>query len=202
MAEEKKQSSRQLSNILRKLDKKVRDKSLQGKLSPEVKDQLSNQRERIVKAIQDRADEELKDKTIIKEVTERIDTNKLQKRIEGVTEKLDQVSPIKKFKKPAEKITDKTGLISGKAFKDKITKLRALNKMARKGLKSVPVLGTILGIGSSLKSGDVLAATPLGDVESVGVDKAIEDPRSPEFKKRREALNKMRAEKIKEKLNK
>lgn len=69
--------------------------------------------------------------------------------------------------------------ISGEAFADKIARLRkggsqAL-KGASKGLKAIPILGTALGLGAALSSGDAAAAVPLfGDVESLGPEDELE----------------------------
>ena len=77
-------------------------------------------------------------------------------------------------------------LLSGSAFKQKINMLRKAKAMA----KAIPGVGAFLGLASSLKSGDIMAATPVGGASEVGQDKAIEDPSSPEYKARMEKLKK------------
>ena len=69
--------------------------------------------------------------------------------------------------------------ISEEAFTDKIARLRkggsqAL-KGASKGLKAVPILGSMLGIGAALSSGDAAAALPVfGDVDSLVPEDELE----------------------------
>jgi len=69
--------------------------------------------------------------------------------------------------------------ISGEAFKDKIARLRKGGsqaiKGASKGLKAIPILGSALGIGAALSSGDAAAALPVfGDVDSLGPEDELE----------------------------
>ena len=67
--------------------------------------------------------------------------------LKGATEKIDT--------KPVQK------LLSGVDFQDKIQailKSRAAAKMGKNTLKSIPVIGGLVGMGSSLMSGDVAAA--------------------------------------------
>lgn len=81
-------------------------------------------------------------KTVIKGVTDKINTKEVQK------------------------------LISGSGFQDKIKSIlesRAASKLAKNSLKSIPFLGTAMGIGSALMSRDASAAIPvLNEAEAVG----------------------------------
>lgn len=70
--------------------------------------------------------------------------------------------------------------ISGDSFTDKIARLRkggsqALKGVSKGGLKAVPILGSVLGLGAALSSGDAAAALPVfGDVDSLGPEDALE----------------------------
>jgi len=71
-----------------------------------------------------------------------------------------------RFKALQKKIADdsilkKAGKVASKA-----------SKVARRGLKSVPILGSLIGIGSALASGDSSAAVPiLNEAETLGPKK-------------------------------
>ena len=59
-------------------------------------------------------------------------------------------------------------IISGSEFVDKIANLRALKKFG----KALPGIGTLVGLGSALSSGDASAAIPiLDEAEDLGPDK-------------------------------
>lgn len=68
-----------------------------------------------------------------------------------------------------------TNVISGANFQDKIKSLldaRKLAKTAKNTLKSVPLVGTAVGLGSMLLGNDASAATPIfNEVEDVGPNK-------------------------------
>lgn len=49
----------------------------------------------------------------------------------------------------------------------KRAELKAI-RASKKGLKAIPILGTLAGLGSALQSGDVMAATPMGGSSEIG----------------------------------
>ena len=94
-------------------------------------------------------------------------------------------------------------ILSGKAFTKKIAEKLAAKKagktiakkVGKKLLSSLPIVGTLVGVGSAIASGDVSAALPTGaEVEAAGPKKGspsavLEDPRSS--KAEREAARKI-----------
>ena len=169
-------SKRELSNQLRKLDKKFRAKQLSDKpLKGDALKAALDTRQKAVDAIR-KAPE--RDKTIIKDVTKRFDD---KPQVVKGTRGGELNKPLKTKK--------------GTEWLSKISKLR-------KGLRAVPVIGSVLGAASALRSGDIMAATPLGASGEIGTHKAVEDPSSPEFKARRQKLNQIMKERAKRKMGK
>lgn len=95
--------------------------------------------------------------------------------VKGVASQAD-VTPIKQIVKGGvDRINTKEvqKLVSGNMFQDKIAKIleskrlakaaASLGGVASKGLKAVPFIGTAMGLGSALMSGDASAAIPVLD---------------------------------------
>jgi hypothetical protein len=90
--------------------------------------------------------------TMVKGISANSDIIPVKTMVKGVTDHIDT--------------KDVQKLISGTGFQNKIKSIlesRAAAKLAKNTLKSVPFLGTAMGVGSALISGDVSAAVPILD---------------------------------------
>lgn len=190
MADKKKLSAQELTFRRNKAIKKLQKKVQEGSISKEELKKIRSIKSQLDKKIKGRAGEEfLNQKKIIKGVTDKIKDKEIVKKIPKSTEHIKS--------KKAEK------LLTGKQFTEKIAKKRLFKKLGSKGLKAIPFIGPIVGAISAIKSGDVLAATPIGEIESLGGDtperRAIENPSSKEFKTR---MQKIKSKMLKKKLKK
>lgn len=236
---DKKKTSSQLNKELQKIDKKIYEEGLKNGDSKLDMEKAKKMREQLVEGIKKRRQEEMSNggkrttvkgtkeklsdaikikggkvekegKTIIKEVTQRInDSNTM---VKGTPEKIKSGTTVKgekligdRDKKVIKGVTPKVAASkdvtkTGKEFIEHVAKKRhklltasRMKKLAGK----IPGIGAIIGIYEGLKSGDVSAATPIGPSGEFGTDKSIEDPTSQEFRDRMERLRK---ESIKKKL--
>lgn len=104
-------------------------------------------------------------------------------KVKGVTDKIST--------KDVQKV------LSGSDWEKKIARLRGLAKLAKKGVKQVPLIGGLAaGAVAGLTSGDASAAIPiLGEAEPLGpeqgsIEATIEDPEAS-MDERRQALREL-----------
>jgi len=189
MAEEKKLSSSQLRNQYKKLARKRYLKSLSEDIPEDEMRLIKEKEQQLLNAIRDKAVEERTEPKIIKNVTDKINTQEKIATVPGTTKKIDT-------SKATMQLADASDAMRKNARKMQLKKLmKSAGKVAGKGLKAVPLVG---GLISALTSGDASAAIPiLGDVDEIGPERGspeavFEDmSASPEERKKAiEALKK------------